>query len=118
NKNYTEQPNTGEATRTIALVNGAQNVNLNFSSDADYQNGVSALLPNSLKVQGQAPYQIKVKSNTANFTSSQTSIIPVNTVKLTSSAGNLAPVATYSTINLSDIPQTLLRKTKTTDPNP
>src|SRR5690606_17542585 len=102
---YFNDPNAGgsNAIRTIALINGAQNVNLNFSSDADYQNGVSALLPNSLKVQGQNPYQIKVKSNTPNFTSSQTSIIPVSAVKLASSAGSSAPAAAeYYTINLSD----------------
>lgn len=102
--------------RTVTLVNGGQSVNLSFDSDDDYLNGVSKLLANSLRVQGQNPYQIKVKAMTDLVGSAGT--IPVSIVSLESSAGNLAPTGTYSTLKLSTLAQPLLRKTGWTNPNP
>lgn len=102
--------------RTISLANGTDNVDLNFESEEDYRTGVSKLLLNSLKVQGQSAYQIRVKAMT-NL-SGLSDIIPISIVGLQASPGNYASGTSYQTIRLSTEPQTLLTKTGETDPNP
>jgi hypothetical protein len=105
---------------SLSLVNGAPNTALNFTSGSDYINGVSVTINNGLRVQSTAPYQIKVKSSAANFSSSQSTIIPVNTIKLQSTNGVPSPPSgmTHNTITLDNVSKTLLVKGSYTDPNP
>jgi hypothetical protein len=111
----------GTPITSLTLVNGASNVGLSFTNGGDYVNGVSNTIANGLRAQSTAPYQIKVKSSAANFSSSQSSIIPVSAVKLLTSAGIAAPSTemTYTgTISLDNIAKTILKKNGWTDPNP
>lgn len=104
---------------SLTLVNGAPNTALNFTSGSDYLNGVSVTINNGLRVQSTVPYQIKVKSSATNFSSSQSTIIPVNAVKLQSTNGVPSPTdVTHNTISLDNIAKTLLIKNAYTDPNP
>lgn len=104
---------------SLTLVNGSTNTALNFTSGSDYLNGVSVTINNGLRIQSTAPYQIKVKSSGANFSSSQPSIIPVSAVKLQSTSGVPAPSdVTHNIISLDNVSKTLLTKNAWTDPNP
>lgn len=104
---------------SLTLVNGAQSTSLDFNGPADYVTGASLTISNGLRAQSTEPYQIKVKSSAANFSSSQTSIIPISAIKLQSTNGAPAPSAvTHNTISLDNIGKTLMTKDGWTDPNP
>lgn len=104
---------------SLTLVNGAQNTALNFNGPADYVTGVSLTINNGLRAQSTDPYQIKVKSSAANFSTSQSSIIPVSAIKLQSTSGVPSPSnVTLNTISLDNVGKTLLVKNAYTDPNP
>jgi len=111
--------NGGTPVTSLTLVNGAQDIGLNFIDESDYTNGISVTINNGLRTQSTDPYQIKVKSSGANFSSSQSTTIPVNSVKLQSTNGVPAPSeVTHNTISLDNIAKTLLIKIGYTDPNP
>lgn len=104
---------------SLTLVNGAQSTSLDFNGPPDYVTGVSLTINNGLRAQSMEPYQIKVKSSAANFSSSQTSIIPVSAIKLQSTNGAPAPSdVTHNTISLDNVGKTLMTKNGWTDPNP
>jgi hypothetical protein len=54
---------------TAVFQNGADNIGLNFNTVANYTNGVSVTKTNGLKITGYSPYQVIVKTSSANLTS-------------------------------------------------
>jgi len=109
----------GTPLTSLTLVNGAQDASLNFNTGEDYNNGTAITINNGLRVQSTAPYQIKVKSSAANFSSSGPSVIPLGAVKLMSSNGTAGPIeVTHNTISLNNVNTTLMTKNGWTDPNP
>lgn len=96
---------------SIEVQSNAKNVTLNFTSLQNYQSGVSSSLSNGLNVKSASGYQVKVKSSNANFVSTTTSTLPVEAVKLESTAGtNASGNIQYNTLNLSITEQTLINK--------
>jgi hypothetical protein len=77
---------------SIELNARARNVVLDFVTTQHYRNGVSVSLPDGLSVTASSGYEVKVKSTSASFNTTTSSVIPVAAVKLQSTDGsNAAP---------------------------
>jgi hypothetical protein len=96
---------------TAVFQNGADNIGLNFNTVANYTNGVSVTKANGLKITGYSPYQVIVKTSSANLTSTTggTSTIPVSVVNLqtTKSTSTASGINVY-TRQLSNTDQVII----------
>lgn len=86
-------------------VQGSSDVNFSFSSPSDYQLGKEQNIPNHLLVTNNKPFEIYVKSATANFTLNGTpTTIPASIVQLSNGSGQSGII----TRNLSTTAQALM----------
>ena len=95
---------------TMVLQNGAENVDMFFTSTANYASGVSVTKPNGLRITGYSAYQVIVKASSDVLTSAYSSAtIPVDVAKIeaTKSTTTSAGIITY-TRNLSASDQVLI----------
>jgi hypothetical protein len=96
---------------TAVFQNGADNIGLNFNTVANYTNGVSVTKTNGLKITGYSPYQVIVKTSSANLTSTTggSSTIPVSVVNLetTKSTSTASGIYVY-TRQLSNADQVII----------
>lgn len=89
--------------QNVILQHGANIFNLQFSTPADYTNGVSVQVTNGLKVTSPSNYQLSVKASANEMTSATTSsTIPVSALHVELSTNQNVPGLTiYSPLSLS-----------------
>ncbi len=75
--------NSSTNTYTVVLQNSADNINMVFNTPANFTNGVSVTKSNGLKITGYSPYQVLIKTSSANLVSgTSANTIPVSVVSL------------------------------------
>lgn len=88
---------------SVAIGGG---VDFNFVTADDYNSGLTANVPNSLKVTSTTNFHIKVKANGANFEGTGTTDIPVDVITIQGGGGTMGGNAASVTLSTSD--QTLV----------
>jgi len=86
------------------LVANQQAVNLDFSTTADYKNGVSKDMPTHLRISKTTPYNLYVRASSSSFISGINSI-PLNALRI----GPMANQTGMNTITLSATAQQLIQ---------
>lgn len=101
----TDTPPPTEPDFTLQVAGTAKNINLDFTSIHDYQNGKSVTLSKALQIKSTAPYEVLVRANTQKFYSSDQNELPLDIVNIStlSNAGIQG-----KTIVLSDVDQNIL----------
>ncbi|MBD3904779.1 hypothetical protein NAL32_10110 [Chryseobacterium sp. Ch-15] len=91
------------------VVNGIEDVDLNYTSKADYENGVSSKKDNQLTIYSTGSYEVRVTSNTATI-SSGTKTMDVSSIQVIPTPGTGGQAdATYTPQFLSGNEQTLVK---------
>ncbi|MCX8523282.1 hypothetical protein OF897_05010 [Chryseobacterium formosus] len=75
--------------QTLTIKEDQKDVNLEYVTTADYQNGVSKTNDNHLTIYSTGGFQVKVQANNANMELNGKNMA-VSTIKLTTSAGSQA----------------------------
>jgi len=92
---------------TVTIQN--PNVSLDYSLPVAFTTGVSVTQTNGLRVVGSAPYQVLVKTSTANLTNGS-SVIPVSAVNLQVIPPPAKPAVVTTTRSLSLLDQVIISK--------
>lgn len=97
----------------ISIHDGAENsaaiggqVVLNFETAEHYNEGINAVVPNSLTVTSTTDFHIKVKANGTSFEGAGTESIPVDVMTIQVDGGTMGGIATP--VELSTTDQTLV----------
>ena len=99
--------------QTLTIKEDQKDVNLEYATTADYQNGVSKMNDNHLTIYSTGGFQVKVMANNANMEFHGKNMA-VSTIKLTSSAGSQPLTnATYK----QDLPLSASETTLVSSPN-
>lgn len=102
--------------QTLVVNPMQKTVNLDYTSEADYENGVSSLQVDHLEVFSTGGFQVKVKSSGDELTNSQAGVngnIAANTIQIIPTAAtNAIPGAAYESISLSSNEQTIVSTVK------
>ncbi|MEC5145307.1 hypothetical protein [Chitinophaga sp. 212800010-3] len=88
------------------------NVNLNFTTAANYRDGVSVTKPAHLKVSSNRKYQVSVKAASGQLTGPASSTIPVNTIKVEATGTLPSDIDASATVgkNLSATDQVIIKR--------
>ncbi len=82
NQEVSFQVNSSINSYTVVLQNDANVVNLVFNTLAHFTNGVSVTKSRGLRVTGNSPYQIFVKTSATNLQAGDNTTIPVSAVNI------------------------------------